>query len=205
MLWNKRNEISSEITSSWIDQFGLWSSNWYQLTAKEKGDIGKVLELGDRIAILEELDPNVSTWRWKQAKDWALSQIESLFPWIWIKWDKDFGRLKTVSWKTLTDFIKSISGTAVSAQERDALIELMPDPSNTNTKFATNLKELKREYENTLNTKLSTYWFADRAALAEAIRYSQYKTQGGTWTDDFYEFSSGINNNAWIDAMIDAN
>jgi hypothetical protein len=174
-MWMKaRKQIQDELSNSWIDDFWLGNQDYWMLKNSDKIWLRQYLQIQDRLNIIDNALKNwTQTWWLKELWEWGRNIL-----WVWV--DADFNDIKTNAGKNLVEYIKNISGTAVSDQERKSLMELLPNPNMSTDKFKDSLASFKREYKNMLNWYVSDYWFDSIEALNSAMGMSSLNVNNNT-------------------------
>lgn len=201
-------KVLDEIAKSWVANFWMWNTVYWTLKPEDRASLADLKNLQERINIMTQLDPKIKTWWTKQAKEWFKWKAESLFPWI--KTSADYNALKMATWKNLTAFMKEISGVAISAQEMARLQEYMPNVSMSDSKFANALSAYKREFENILKWKLTTYGFDNLDNLSAALKLWNVKswqelTNNNNSYNNIYDYAWNIDSQiSWAVNMVNA-
>lgn len=152
-----------------------WGNDKFQKLKTEDIDkLAKFIELGKNLKKIEDLKKSVDTW--PVAKKLAQG-IE--LTWIWTKAqlaaNKKFIEIDLITGKVLAEFIKSISGAAVSVDEARRLWELIPWVWQSDARFDIALTNMKTEFNSILSTKIKQFWFDNKDALNSAVFWTEIR------------------------------
>lgn len=185
-------QLQTELAASGIDSMGMGNQQYRELKQKDKEGLAQFLQTWDRFAKIQALlDKGTDTGWDENFKNWVTWTLG-----IWTQ-NTDFNQLKQLAGKELVSFIKSISGTAVSNEERAALMALLPSASNQQIgNFKDSFASAQREYETLLDQKANAYWFDTVEAMRAAIGMSAQpnNTTNNSWVNPFATMLQGIQN-----------
>ena len=170
-------KIKDELANSWISDYGMWNQQFWSLNNKDQEWLRSYVQIWNRLNIINEvLKGWENTGIWKNAGQRVKNAL-------WLPIDTTYNQLKMAAWKNLVEYIKSISGTAVSESERAMLQQLLPNAATMSTsKFKDALRAFQREYESLLDSKVTQYGFDSVNALQTQMWLASYGLSGTSST-----------------------
>jgi len=147
---------------------------------EEGGDLGEVVEFGRATQRTLKQIPLVGDILFWQTEELTL-----------------FDKLMALTGENLADYVKEMSGAAVSDQEFKRLAKNKPNVNLTKQAFKSQLERMTTEYQESLGAKIERWGFSDMGQLRQAVYGSQ---AGGQLSSA--ELSLGdIKTNSYIDKI----
>ena len=157
--------------ANWIRQHRPGNDTFQNLVSKDKGfdSLVQLFELKDDIQEIRELKEQVNigfvnTKLLRFRRFQGLSQDPTIFPEI-----EAFTKLETKTGKQLANFIKDISGAAVSEQEAVRLGRNIANVDMQDNQFITVLDDYEDDVQNLINSKLKQYDLDTEEELRAAV------------------------------------
>lgn len=155
------------------------NATFQDLGGKEFDKITDLFEVQNRIDTLKELKKKVNTG-FISAKAFAAQEFTGLGG----QKTEDFVSLDLVSGKILADFIKEISGAAVSEQEAQRLAKLVPNVGMTDLRFNKALTQMEDELTEILNRNAKRLGFETSEDLGTGVDTTRNVLSGNISPED---------------------
>lgn len=159
---SERTEIVKNLVSRGQDISALGNDDFASLKSTDIDGIAQTLTLYKQIDDMRKLSEGVNTGKFAAAKQAGKEAIGIGQP-------EDFTVLQQATGKNLAQFIKSISGAAVSDQERATLEKLVPNVGQTDKTFDVQLNAMEDELKRMLDSRVAQFGFDDIDALSQAV------------------------------------
>ncbi len=154
--------ITSE-QANWIMKRRPGNIEFQRLKTKDYDSLAALLELREDIVQIRDLKTRVNTGPLTA----PAQLIKSKFPGQ--ADTADFSALLIKTGKNLADYIKSISGAAVSEEEAQRLSENIPHVRMQDKKFDVALDDFADDFQNLLDAKLTRYGIENEDSLRDAV------------------------------------
>ena len=140
---------------------GYGNKRFQGLEEKEYTNLDNLVEISDRLNKIKELKKKVDIGPYEtRAQKVSRLRGEDL---------AEFTELERLTGSILAEFIKDISGAAVSEGEAARLAKLVPNIEMQDSQFNTVLKSMEEEHKRLLKLKLSRYGFKTEKEMRDAI------------------------------------
>ena len=171
----EKDRILKELANAGKFDEGLGNQSFITAAPKERSEISTLMEWyaqwKEAKAIIDKLD-----------EEWSLAGY--IWPldnrWVWAVWAvspipirEDLSKLRNILGKTLTKYMKQISGAAISESEAKRLAEQIPNTAMNESTFMAAVDTYNDEIERTMADLFYRYWFA----WEEKARQSIYGVQ----------------------------
>jgi hypothetical protein len=155
--------------ADWIIDHRAGNVQFQQLKSADIKSLNDLIELREDIAELRDLKTKVDTGPLasKKLRAERFAGFES----------EDFNKLEIKSGKQLAQFIKEISGAAVSEQEAQRLAQLVPNVGMQDTQFVNAIDDLEDDLNSLIDVKLTQFDLEDEEELVSSIRGVQESPQ----------------------------
>ena len=173
----EKDRILKELANAGKFDEGMWNQAYLTASPKERGEISTLME-----------------WymQWKQAKEIIdkLDEEGSLagYVWpldnrgVWAVWAvspipirQDLAKLRNILGKTLSKYMKQISGAAISEPEARRLAEQIPNTKMNESTFMAAVDTYNDEIERTMADLFYRYWFGWEEKARQWIYWTQSK------------------------------
>jgi len=159
-----KEKAFTELESKWFFDQWKWNANFYGSSIPDRDKLAKLAAMQDRINRVEELY-NKGKWLFGQEFIGGVDVTEERLKNKLGIGNKDFAELENLVGKSLSDYIKDISGATVSPSEAERLERNIPSMSSNEAQFETALSSFKNDYNNLISSKLKQYGFNDVGTL----------------------------------------
>jgi hypothetical protein len=149
--------------ADWIIEHRAGNVQFQQLKSDEIKKLNDLLELREDIAEIRTLKESVNTGP-------VASRSEQAQRAVGLEENEYFNKLEIKSGKQLADFIKEISGAAVSEQEAQRLARLVPNVSMQDKQFINAIDDLEDGLSGVIQAKINQYDLESEERLTNAIR-----------------------------------
>jgi len=163
-FWAKENNaITAELQNKWFFDKWMWNIDYYKLSNKEREPISNLYwALSDRFNKIIETKKKLEAKGYKLWW-WLESKVKGIWQWIWWPFqnDPDYLELKSLTGESLVEFIKEISGAAVSEEEYQRLASIELNAEMTEETFNSRLKDKLEKHQLLKDRTMRRYWFKD--------------------------------------------
>jgi len=165
--------------ADWIQMRRPGSIAFQSLKTKDYDSLIALIELKDDIAEIRRMKENVNT-------GWATTKSKRARRFLGVETDdiNAFSALEQKTGKELANYIKSISGAAVSEQEAQRLKKNIPNVEMQDKQFNLSLDDYEDDFNAVIQGKLEQYDFENEEEFRNAIMGGSYSTAPDELSDD---------------------
>ena len=163
-----RSAVSTRLTE--LRQERGWSLKFQQLPTKDFEKLQWLFKVSDSLDRIKKLKETVDTWplaalanQWKEFAD-----VDT--------WD--FIELDILTWENLSNILKNMAWTAVSAQEAARLLKFIPNVSQSDKRFNKSVDNMLNEYNSILQWKAKDFWFDSIDDFKRAVTWVEKRETG---------------------------